>query len=113
MLPQLIANPREVDSFATVATSAGACFVHLVLRDPSGAPADRFRRRAGNDPWHAEVRRLVAEAGSARRSGSRYAPSLALGGYSTTEPFSGGRGAHSEAFLRDVIRRVQPLAPSV
>lgn len=63
VLPQLIANPTEVDSFASVATSAGASFVHVVLRDPSGAPADRFRRRAGNDPWHAEVRRLVVEAG--------------------------------------------------
>ncbi len=63
MLPQLIASSSELDSFASVATSAGASFVHVLLRDPTGAPADRFRRRAGDDPWHAEVQRLVDEAG--------------------------------------------------
>ena len=63
VLPQLVANPAEVDSFASVADAAGASFDHVVLHDRVGAPADRFWRRSGHDPWHAEVRRLVADGG--------------------------------------------------
>ncbi len=63
VLPQLIANEVELDSFASVATSAGASFAHVVLRDSAGSPGQRFRRRTGDDPWHAEVQQLVAEAG--------------------------------------------------
>lgn len=63
VLPQLIANAAELDSFSSVAVSAGASFEHVVLRDPVGSVGDRFGRRSGDDPWHAEVRRLVAEAG--------------------------------------------------
>ena len=63
VVPQLIANGAELDGFASVATDAGAEFVHVVLRDPAGDPAARFRRRTGTDPWHDEVRTLVEEAG--------------------------------------------------
>lgn len=63
VLPQLIANPTELDDFAAVATGAGACFSHVVLRDPAGSVGDRFRRRTGADPWHDEVRRLVDDQG--------------------------------------------------
>ncbi|MDZ5661792.1 AAA family ATPase [Nocardioides sp. zg-1308] len=67
VLPQLIADPGELDAFAEVARGAGASFQHVVLRDPSArtgrAAGERFRRRSGDDPWHDEVRRLVAEAG--------------------------------------------------
>lgn len=63
VLPQLIANVAELDSFASVALDAGFSFSHVVLRDPAGPVGERFRRRTGDDPWHEEVRRLVAEAG--------------------------------------------------
>jgi predicted kinase len=63
VLPQLIANPTELDSFASVALDAGAAFSHVVLRDPAGSVGERFRRRTGDDPWHEVVRRLVEEAG--------------------------------------------------
>jgi hypothetical protein len=63
VLPQLLARAGELDAFAAVATGAGADFVHVVLRDASGDVADRFRRRSGDDPWHAEVLRLVEAAG--------------------------------------------------
>lgn len=63
VVPQLIANPIELDGFASVATGAGAEFVHVVLRDPAGDPAARFRRRTGTDAWHDEVLALVEEAG--------------------------------------------------
>lgn len=63
VLPQLIANMAELDAFASVAHDAGASFSHVVLRDPVGSAAERFRRRTGEDPWHEEVRRLVEEDG--------------------------------------------------
>lgn len=63
VLPQLIANEAELDSFASVALDAGASFSHVVLRDPAGSVGERFRRRTGDDPWHEDVRRLVEEAG--------------------------------------------------
>ena len=63
ILPQLIANEAELDSFASVTVGTGASFAHVVLRDPAGAVGERFRRRAGDDPWHQEVRRLIEEQG--------------------------------------------------
>ncbi|RYB92022.1 hypothetical protein EUA93_18130 [Nocardioides oleivorans] len=63
VLPQLFARAAELDAFAAVATDAGADVAHVVLRDPLGGAAARFRRRCGDDPWHAEVVRLVEAAG--------------------------------------------------
>lgn len=65
VLPQLIANAAELDSFARVAAASGASFVHVVLRDARDDAAARFGRRAGDDPWHAEVQALVSAAGGA------------------------------------------------
>jgi hypothetical protein len=66
VLPQLTADPAAVAAYARTATQAGAGFVHVLLRDPAGDPAARFRRRTGRDPWHEEVRRIVdAEGGDA------------------------------------------------
>ncbi|SEC96978.1 hypothetical protein SAMN04489844_3366 [Nocardioides exalbidus] len=63
VLPQLLANGAELDAFAAVPVGVGSDFVHVVLRDPAGDVTGRFRRRAGDDPWHAEVQRLVEDAG--------------------------------------------------
>jgi predicted kinase len=63
VLPQLIANPTELDAFADVALAVGSTFTHVVLRDPAGRVGERFRRRSGNDPWHTQVQRLVEDAG--------------------------------------------------
>lgn len=63
VVPQLLASADQVARFEAVAESAGATFAHVLLEDPAGAPAARFRRRSGADPWHAQVQALVEEAG--------------------------------------------------
>ena len=67
VLPQLTADPDGLAAYAGLAADAGARFVHVLLRDPAGDPAARFRRRAGSgpaDPWHEAVRRIIdAEGG--------------------------------------------------
>lgn len=66
VLPQLTADPDGVEAYARLASAAGADFVHVLFRDPAGSPAARFRRRAGSDPWHDEVRRIVDAEGGDR-----------------------------------------------
>lgn len=67
VLPQLVARLDQIARFEEVARQAGASFVEVLIVDEEGSPQERFRRRQGDDPWHADVLRLVErEGGSAR-----------------------------------------------
>ena len=69
VFPQLLTDPAELTRFEETATNAGARFVERVLMDTPAAAVARFHRRGSNaeDPWHEQVRSIVAaEGGDAR-----------------------------------------------
>lgn len=66
VLPQLLADPGEVERFAASAATAGAEFVERMLMDDADRAVARFARRGGDgptDPWHDQVRAIVAAEG--------------------------------------------------
>lgn len=67
VLPQLLLDPAQVALFEACAVDAGAVFVERVLQDPGGPEAvvARFARRGSGtpDPWHDQVRAIVADQG--------------------------------------------------
>lgn len=66
VLPQLLVNPAELARFEACATDAGATFVERVLLDTAEDSVARFHRRGagtGPDPWHGQVRAIVAAQG--------------------------------------------------
>ena len=63
VLPQLLVRPAERDRFEAAATRAGAAYVERVLLDTAEATVARFHQRSGADPWHHQVRAIVAEQG--------------------------------------------------
>lgn len=64
-LPQMLADPAEVERFHATASEAGAECVHVVLMDSAAESVARFHRRGldGDDPWHNQVRQIVADEG--------------------------------------------------
>ena len=66
VLPQLLLDPLEVARFSGCATDAGAEFVERFLMDTPASSVARFSRRGAGetaDPWHDQVRRIVAANG--------------------------------------------------
>ena len=66
VLPQMLIDPVELARFEACATRAGAQFVERVLMDSPQSAVARFHRRGateGNDPWHDQVRAIVAADG--------------------------------------------------
>jgi predicted kinase len=66
VFPQMLIDPRELARFEACATSVGAQFVERVLMDTEAASVARFHRRGGSepgDPWHNQVREIVAAQG--------------------------------------------------
>ena len=66
VLPQMLINPTELARFEACATRAGASFVERVLMDTREAVVARFHRRGtteADDPWHDQVRAIVAASG--------------------------------------------------
>jgi predicted kinase len=66
VLPQLLVNLDELARFEACATRAGGEFVERVLMDDPAAAVARFHRRGARrpaDPWHEEVRAIVAASG--------------------------------------------------
>lgn len=66
VLPQMLVNPVELARFEAAATSVGAIFVERVLMDSATASVARFARRGvsdAHDPWHDQVRAIVAANG--------------------------------------------------
>lgn len=66
VLPQLIANPAELRRIEECARDAGARFVERFLMDDVEQVTARFNRRGNDepaDPWHSQVRAIVAAEG--------------------------------------------------
>lgn len=66
VLPQMLVNPAELARFENCAATADADFVERFLMDDVNSTVSRFGRRGGDDPddpWHAEVRAIVAAQG--------------------------------------------------
>lgn len=65
VLPQMLVSPVELSRFEACATGVGAQFVERVLMDGRDASVARFHRRGGvgDDPWHDQVRAIVAAGG--------------------------------------------------
>jgi predicted kinase len=65
VLPQMLANPTELARFEACATNVGAQFIERVLMDTPAASVARFHRRGASaeDPWHDQVRAIVAADG--------------------------------------------------
>ena len=66
VLPQMLVDPVELERFEGAAHAAGAEFVERFLMDTRDATVARFHRRGANaasDPWHHQVREIVARDG--------------------------------------------------
>jgi predicted kinase len=65
VLPQLLTRLPELERFERAATDVGADVVHVVLMDDEASAVARFHRRGADDrdPWHEQVRRIVAAQG--------------------------------------------------
>ncbi len=66
VLPQLLANATELARFEASATDFGAQFVERFLMDTPASAVARFHARGAldsEDPWHAQVRTIVAAEG--------------------------------------------------
>ncbi len=66
VLPQMLIDRTELARFEACATGVGAEFIERVLMDTPAATVARFHRRgaaAAEDPWHDQVRAIVAASG--------------------------------------------------
>ncbi len=65
VLPQLLAQRSQLELFEAAAHEAGAAFVSVLLVDGEESSVARFRARGAEDvdPWHEQVRQIVAEQG--------------------------------------------------
>lgn len=66
VFPQMLIDPAELARFEAAATNVGAQFVERVLMDTRDASVARFHRRGHgepDDPWHEQVRAIVAAEG--------------------------------------------------
>lgn len=66
VLPQMLTDPREVARFEVCAARAGGRFIERFLMDDVDSAITRFGRRGDaepDDPWHDQVRAIVAADG--------------------------------------------------
>jgi predicted kinase len=66
IFPQMLVDPDELSRFQACATNVGAEFIECVLMDTPNAAVERFHRRGATgpeDPWHSQVRAIVADEG--------------------------------------------------
>ena len=66
VLPQMLCDPAELSRFEACAVGAGARFVERFLMDDLGNSVARFNSRGEadpEDPWHGQVRAIVAADG--------------------------------------------------
>jgi predicted kinase len=66
VLPQYLGRVSEVERFETAAREGGGAFVHVVLMDDVEGSVRRFAERSGADPWHKQVKAIVAAGGGER-----------------------------------------------
>jgi hypothetical protein len=66
VLPQMLVNPTELARFEACAINVGGQFIERVFMDTPAASVARFHRRGASeaeDPWHDQVRPIVAANG--------------------------------------------------
>ncbi len=66
VFPQMLVDPSELARFEQCATKVGAQFVERVLMDTPALSVARFHRRGESEPenpWHHQVRTIVATEG--------------------------------------------------
>lgn len=63
VLPQLLADPVELDRFLSAAAEAGAEHVHVLLTAPDDEVVRRFHDRGESHVWGARAREMVAADG--------------------------------------------------
>ena len=65
VFPQFLARVTEIERFERAAMEVGATFVEVMVTDERQRAVERFVRRgvADPDPWHDQVREVVAEMG--------------------------------------------------
>ena len=66
VLPQMLIDPTELARFEACAIGVGSQFVERVLMDTPDAAVARFHHRGpseADDPWHDQVRAIVAANG--------------------------------------------------
>lgn len=63
VMPQYFGRVGEIARFEAAARAGGGTFVHVVLLDDVDASVRRFTERDGADPWHGQVKQVVAAAG--------------------------------------------------
>lgn len=66
VLPQMFVDANELARFEACAVRAGSQFTERVLMDTPAASVARFHRRGSSeaaDPWHDQVRAIVAAGG--------------------------------------------------
>lgn len=81
VLPQLLIDPAEIALFEGCAVRARARFVERILMDDPDRAVARFHRRGADDPgdpWHSQVRAIVAAQGGDEAIRRRHAALRAL-----------------------------------
>ncbi|TQK71172.1 MULTISPECIES: AAA family ATPase [unclassified Nocardioides] len=81
VLPQLLIDPAEIALFEACAVQAGALFVERLLMDDRERSVARFRRRGESEPgepWHSQVRAIVAAQGGDEALRTRHSALEAL-----------------------------------
>lgn len=81
VLPQLLVDPAELALFEACATRTGAAFVERYLIADVDRAVDRFARRgesAAREPWHDQVRDIIAAKGSDAALARSHAAVLSL-----------------------------------
>lgn len=76
VLPQMLLDPAELSRFEACAASVGARFVERFLMDDLGNSVARFNSRGladPEDPWHGQVRAIVAANGGDAELARNYA----------------------------------------
>ena len=66
VFPQMLLDPDERARFQACATNVGAEYIECTLMDTAHASVERFHRRGEadpEDPWHSQVRAIVANEG--------------------------------------------------
>lgn len=66
VLPQMLIDPAELSRFEACAVGAGARFLERFIMDDVGNSVSRFNSRGEadpEDPWHGQVRAIVAANG--------------------------------------------------
>lgn len=65
VLPQYLGRLEQIERFEKMAAEARAAFVEVLLTDTRAAAISRFRRRGDDqqNPWHSQVREIVAASG--------------------------------------------------